>query len=231
MPGRDLPVHAGDWTAMIGTADELAARGIKVRGRPQRAHAASAAADLDTARTLRDDVNPMFLRVGRRAGPGGRSTVLLRFIYQRPGCRGSTPCIHLRDDHNGGLRRIHLRPTAHLAATVRHHADVCRRDRYRCPRRVPCRPALSRRFVQTAGLRRARHLRNHIIVVGLGSFGIRVVSDLTAAGYDVAVIERDENNRFLSSAAELDVPVIFGDATMRQTLEAARVDTPARSRC
>ena len=29
-PGRDLQVHAGDWTAMIGTAEELAARGIKV---------------------------------------------------------------------------------------------------------------------------------------------------------------------------------------------------------
>jgi Trk K+ transport system NAD-binding subunit len=83
---------------------------------------------------------------------------------------------------------------------------------------------LSRRFVTTAGRRRVRHLRDHFVVVGLGSFGIRVVSDLTAAGYDVAVIERDENNRFLSSAAELDVPVIFGDATMRQTLESARVD-------
>jgi Trk K+ transport system NAD-binding subunit len=83
---------------------------------------------------------------------------------------------------------------------------------------------LSRRFAHSAGRRRARHLRNHVIVVGLGSFGIRVVSDLTAAGYDVAVIERDENNRFLSSAADLDVPVIFGDATLRQTLESARVD-------
>jgi Trk K+ transport system NAD-binding subunit len=60
--------------------------------------------------------------------------------------------------------------------------------------------------------------------VGLGSFGVRVVSDLTAAGYDVAVIERDANNRFLSTADDLDVPVIFGDATLRQTLEAARVD-------
>src|SRR5262249_35063225 len=74
-----------------------------------------------------------------------------------------------------------------------------------------------------AGRRRARHLRNHVIVVGLGSFGSRVVADLTAAGYDVAVIERDENNRFLSSAADLDVPVIFGDATLRQTLESAGI--------
>ena len=49
---------------------------------------------------------------------------------------------------------------------------------------------LSRRFVQTAGLRRARHMRNHVVVVGLGSIGIRVVGDLAAAGYDVLVIER-----------------------------------------
>jgi Trk K+ transport system NAD-binding subunit len=83
---------------------------------------------------------------------------------------------------------------------------------------------LSRRFVQTAGLRRARHMRDHIVVVGMGSTGIRVVTDLTRAGYDVVVIEQDENNRFLSTLAELDVPVIFGDSTMRQTLESARVE-------
>jgi Trk K+ transport system NAD-binding subunit len=67
-------------------------------------------------------------------------------------------------------------------------------------------------------------MRGHVVVVGLGSTGVRVVSDLTAAGYDVVVIEQDENNRLLSTVAELDVPVIFGDSTMRQTLESARVD-------
>ncbi|OOK78771.1 trkA-N domain protein [Mycobacterium kansasii] len=82
---------------------------------------------------------------------------------------------------------------------------------------------LSRRFTRSAGRMRVRHLRNHVIVVGLGSFGIRVVRDLTAAGYDVAVIELDENSRYLSSAAELEVPVIFGDATLPQTLESACV--------
>jgi Trk K+ transport system NAD-binding subunit len=83
---------------------------------------------------------------------------------------------------------------------------------------------LSRRFVHLAGARQARHMRDHVVVVGLGSTGIRIVSDLTAAGYDVVVIEHDENSRFLSAAAELDVPVIFGDSTMRRTLESARVD-------
>lgn len=83
---------------------------------------------------------------------------------------------------------------------------------------------LSRRFLQNAALRRARHMRGHVVVVGLGSVGIRVVSELTTAGYDVVVIEQDENNRFLPTAAKLDVPVLFGDSTMRQTLETARVD-------
>ena len=60
---------------------------------------------------------------------------------------------------------------------------------------------LSRRLSYSSGRRRVRHLHNHVIVVGLGSFGVRVVSDLVAAGYDVAVIERNDDNRFLSTAA------------------------------
>jgi Trk K+ transport system NAD-binding subunit len=83
---------------------------------------------------------------------------------------------------------------------------------------------LSRRFVFGAARPRVRHLRNHIVVVGLSALGIRVVSDLTAAGYDVAVIENNEENSFLSVVQKLDVPVIFGDATLGQTLRSARVD-------
>jgi Trk K+ transport system NAD-binding subunit len=82
---------------------------------------------------------------------------------------------------------------------------------------------LSRRMAQSAGRRAVRDLRGHIVVVGLGSFGIRVVSDLKATGHDVVAIERNDNSRYLSAAAQLNVPVIFGDATLRQTLEAARV--------
>jgi Trk K+ transport system NAD-binding subunit len=227
-PGRDLPVHAGDWTAMIGTADELAARGIKVprptarRSRPPRLRRA-----LDAARALRDDVNPMLFRAMAAAltvliG----STVVLRFAYQpHPGMNWidalyfSTETIATVG--YGDFSFLHqptwLRvfsimlmfagviTTAVLVAFI---ADLL----------------LSRRFAHSAGRQRVRHLHNHVIVVGLGSFGSRVVADLAGAGYEVAVIERDENNRFLSAADDLDVPVIFGDATLRQTLASARVD-------
>jgi Trk K+ transport system NAD-binding subunit len=51
-----------------------------------------------------------------------------------------------------------------------------------------------------------------------------VESVLKEAGHDVVVIERNENNRYLSAAAELNIPVVFGDATLRTTLVAARAE-------
>ena len=227
-PGRDLSVHAGDWTAMIGTADELAARGIKVpRPTVTRARLTRLRRAVDGARALRDDVNPMFARALLAAAcllVG--STVVLRFSYQPHPKMTWLDALYFSTEtiatvgygdfsflqQPTWLRLFSIMlmfagvtTTALLVAFI---ADLL----------------LSRRFAHSVGRRRARHLRNHVIVVGLGSFGSRVVADLRSAGYDVAVVERDENNRYLSTAAELDVPVIFGDATLRQTLEGARVD-------
>ena len=82
---------------------------------------------------------------------------------------------------------------------------------------------VSRRLGSAIGRRRARGLSGHVVVVGLGSFGVRVASALVGAGLDVVVVERDADNRFLGDAQALGVPVIFGDATLRSTLDAARV--------
>lgn len=226
-PGRDHQVRAGDWTAMIGSADELAARGIKTpRPSATRSRQSWMRRVSDAARAMRDDVNPMLFPAMLLAlSLLLASTVVVHFSYTKPRLSWLDAMYFTAETittvgygeftflHQSAWLRIFavalmftgVTTTALLVAFL---ADLL----------------LSRRFVQSAGLRRARHLRNHIIVVGLGSFGSRVVGDLTAAGYDVAVIERDENNRFLSTADELDVPVIFGDATLRQTLEAARVD-------
>jgi Trk K+ transport system NAD-binding subunit len=226
-PGRDQQVYAGDWTSMIGVKDELEARGITVppptasRSRNSRVRRA-----IDAARAMRDDMNPLLfpsLAFALLLTLG--STAVLRVIYQNPRMSWIDALYFASEtittvgygDFSFAQQSIFLRlfvvglmfggaiVTAILVAFL---ADLL----------------LSRRFVQAAGLRRARRMRDHVVVVGLGSVGIRVVSDLTAAGYDVVVIEHDEDNRFLSTAAELDVPVIFGDSRMRQTLEAARVD-------
>ncbi|HUH69532.1 MAG TPA: NAD-binding protein [Mycobacterium sp.] len=227
-PGRDLWVRAGDWTAMIGTAEELAAHGIDApRPTVKRSRWHLTRRVLDAARTARDDVNPAFypaLAVGLGLLLG--STILLRLSYHRvPGVSWLDAMYFSAEtittvgygDFSFAQQPTWLRlfsvmlmfvgmtTTAVLVAFI---ADLL----------------LSRRFVHSAGRRRVRHLRNHVIVVGLGSVGIRVVSELTAAGYDVAVIEQDDENPFLPVAAGLDVPVIFGDATMEQTLESACID-------
>lgn len=226
-PGRDLRVHEGDWTAMIGTADELAAQGISI-AKPiataqQRRSAVRRA--IDVVRAFREDLNPMFYRaLAASTCLLLSATVLLRFAYNHPGM-GWIDALYFSTetiatvgygdftflDQPTWLRLFSIllmfagvTTTAILVAFV---ADVL----------------LSRRLSYSSGRRRVRHLRNHVIVVGLGSFGIRVVSDLMSAGFDVAVIERSDDNRFLSSAARRNVPVIFGDATLRETLESARI--------
>jgi len=66
---------------------------------------------------------------------------------------------------------------------------------------------------------------NHYIVCGLGDIGIQIVHQLHSLGYEVVVIERDLNNRFLATARSLGVPVILEDASLSTTLKAANVHT------
>ncbi len=86
---------------------------------------------------------------------------------------------------------------------------------------------ITRRLNHAIGRRRARGMSGHVVVVGLGAFGIHVAGALVAAGSAVVVIERDPDNRFLADAQALGVPVVFGDATLSSTLEAARLGTAA----
>jgi Trk K+ transport system NAD-binding subunit len=226
-PGRDQRVYAGDWTSMIGVKDELETRGIVVPPKTvTRARQTRVRRLIDATRAMRDEVNPMlypalaltlFLTLG--------SAVVVRYNYQNPRMSfldalyftsETITTVGFGESPFGqqstflrlfviGLMFAGVIVTAIVVAFL---ADLL----------------LSRHFLQTAGLRRARRMRDHVVVIGLGSVGIRVVSDLIADGYDVLVIEHDENNRFLSTAAELDVPVIFGDPKMRQTLESARIE-------
>jgi Trk K+ transport system NAD-binding subunit len=227
-PSRDQRVHAGDWTMMVGTVDEVAAQGIKIRGtRRARTRQPRLRRAFDAIRALVNDFNPAFYPIV--AGSLlllSLSTVLLRFGYRPPPRMGWVDAVYftietMTTTGYGDFSFVHqptwLRVFAALlmfsgvtttALLVAFVADVL----------------LSRRFVFGSARPRVRHLRNHIVVVGLSALGIRVISDLTAAGYDVAVIEKNEESSFLSVVQKLDVPVIFGDATLGQTLRSARVD-------
>jgi Trk K+ transport system NAD-binding subunit len=68
-------------------------------------------------------------------------------------------------------------------------------------------------------------IAKHMVVVGLGDVGTRVLRALHDQGIEIVAIERDATARGVQLARELDVPVIIGDASRPVTLNAASVAT------
>ena len=84
---------------------------------------------------------------------------------------------------------------------------------------------VSRRIEASLGRAKVRGTEGHVILIGLGSVGMRILDGLRKRGKEVVVIERDEDNRYSSQARLLGVRVILGDATLERTLEAANLST------
>jgi Trk K+ transport system NAD-binding subunit len=65
----------------------------------------------------------------------------------------------------------------------------------------------------------------HIVLVGLGNVGTRVLRQLNDLGVDVVAIDRAVDARGAKAAEQLGVPLIIGDASREETLRAASIDT------
>jgi Trk K+ transport system NAD-binding subunit len=66
---------------------------------------------------------------------------------------------------------------------------------------------------------------NHVVVVGLGNVGSRVLRRLHDLGVQAVAIDRNEEARGIPVARELRIPYIIGDASDKETLRAASVRT------
>jgi Trk K+ transport system NAD-binding subunit len=86
---------------------------------------------------------------------------------------------------------------------------------------------VSRRIEQSLGRVRITRLRGHVLVIGLGTVGLRTAELLAQAGSNVVVVEKNEHNRHLGEVRALGIPVIIADATQPQVL--ASVQLPAAS--
>jgi Trk K+ transport system NAD-binding subunit len=82
---------------------------------------------------------------------------------------------------------------------------------------------VSRRIEGAFGQRRVGATRGHVVVVGLGTVAIEVVEELIAAGRRVVAIDRDEAGRHHARARALGVPIVIGDATDTEVLDAANL--------
>jgi Trk K+ transport system NAD-binding subunit len=82
---------------------------------------------------------------------------------------------------------------------------------------------VSRRIEEQLGRRRVPGMTSHVVLIGVGEVGVRVVEGLLARGRQVVAVDRDETNRYLAQVRALGVPVVIGDATLADTLDAANV--------
>jgi Trk K+ transport system NAD-binding subunit len=237
-PGRDFVTQPGDEATMLGTPEELALRGIRAvaadRSGAAERPVATRARPPTTGRlsqlvnavrhTLGEFDRGLYRALGVLVALVTVSTVLLWWDYNKPGMSAldalyfsveTVATVGYGDfnfvDQDWWLRLwaifLMLAGITTTAVLMAYLAEFL----------------ISRRLNGSIGRRRARTMSEHVVVVGLGAFGLEVASRLIAAGKQVVVVERDERNRFLAEAAALDLPVIFGDATSVATLGAARL--------
>jgi Trk K+ transport system NAD-binding subunit len=76
-----------------------------------------------------------------------------------------------------------------------------------------------------AALGRPRPVSGHVVVVGLGNVGSRVIEQLHDLGVTVLGVERDESSRGVAKARHLGLPVVIGDASREDTLREAYVES------
>ncbi|HUK71917.1 MAG TPA: NAD-binding protein [Streptosporangiaceae bacterium] len=68
-------------------------------------------------------------------------------------------------------------------------------------------------------------ITDHVIVVGLGNVGTRIVGQLHDLGMRVVCVDRNPNAQGAAMAGRLGVPLVTGLASREETLRAAGIDT------
>jgi Trk K+ transport system NAD-binding subunit len=234
-PGRDAAVEAGDEVTLIGTPQEL--RAASVVNFPERAlltprrHPAPVIAAVRHMRGIvaslpRAADRRLAVALGALVAVLAASTAVLRLSYAAGG------------QHISVLDAVYF--TVETITTVG-FGDFA--FRWQPPWLVAFATGLmlagalfvavffalltnvivSRRIEESLGRQQITGLSGHILVIGLGTVGLRAVEELHAAGSDVVVVEKDEHNRHLGQVRALGIPVVIADATLPEVLRSVRL--------
>jgi Trk K+ transport system NAD-binding subunit len=235
-PGRDTPVRAGDEVTIIATPAELRATSAMSYAERTRASARPRPARRGVVTYLRDVAMSVLRAADRRLAIALgalvavliAATLVLRFTYQYAG----------PGHHISVLDSLYF--TVETVTTVG-YGDYSFRSE---PSWLIIFAVLlmmtgalfvavffalltnvivSRRIEESLGRRKITGLRGHVLVIGLGTVGLRVVEQLHAAGRDVVVVEMNERNRHLGQVRALGVPVVIADATLPEVLHSVRL--------
>ena len=82
---------------------------------------------------------------------------------------------------------------------------------------------ISLRLDEELGHQQATEMEDHIVICGLGTVGYKMLQGLLERGQQVVVVEHNPNNRFVSEARALGVPVLNLDIRVPGTLRIANV--------
>ncbi len=236
-PGRDQRVGARDRVTLIGTRAELDAAGLARTQAGTRAATALATRARSLLKRQRSAIAQIIDRPLRIALSLGVvllaiSAIVLHLAYREPPGHGHLSLLHA----------VYF--TVETIATVG-YGDYSFGDQpagmvgfgiFLIVAGVTLTTTLfalltnalvSRRLAQSLGHGRIPGMRGHVVLVGLGSVGMKVLEGLLAAGADVVVIERMEGNPYLSEARALHAPIVLGDATLARTLDAVNLSEAA----
>jgi Trk K+ transport system NAD-binding subunit len=232
-PGRDQRVSRGDQVTVFGTPDELRAAGISGtirRKEDRRQHRLGHRARL------------VVMTLVRAAADWRMATALGALIVVLIAATLSLHGAFVLDTPSGHPRHITLLSSAYFAVetvTTVGYGDFSFRgqDPWLMAGAIGLmllgatfvavffamltNMIVSRRIEESLGRQRITGLSGHVIVIGLGTVGTRVIQRLVHAGRDVVAVDKSEGNRRLGQLRALRVPVIIADATLPQTLEAA----------
>ena len=240
-PGRDTRVRSGDEVTLIGTPSELAAASILGQSHDHHDAERSRGPVLPLsarARALRDLALSLARAADRRLAAALSALVAVLVI--------ATVVLHFSYRFAGPGHHLSLLASAYFTietVTTVGYGDYTFRSQP--PWLIVFAIALmtsgalfvavffalltnvlvSRRIEESFGRRKITRLRGHVVVIGLGTIGWRVVRQLHAAGRDVVVVEQNEHNGYLGQVRALGVPIVIADATTPEVLDSVRLGT------
>jgi Trk K+ transport system NAD-binding subunit len=228
-PGRDLTVSAGDHVTLLGTREEVEAAGLG----SSMHEGATITRTWFLSRWARFRT---FLETGDRAlrtalfaalGLVILSTLILHGLYRQPG-----------GDGLGLLTALYF--TVETIATVG-FGDFSFAQQPTGMKvfgillivagttivstifALLTNALVARRIAQQLGQAEIPGLRGHVVMVGLGAVGMKVLEGLLERDRSVVVVERDENNPYVNQVRQRGVPLVLGDATLGQTLDSVNL--------
>jgi Trk K+ transport system NAD-binding subunit len=233
-PGRDHRVSEGDRVTLLGTQEEIEARGFGAR--------LSAGAEFQQSRErLVGRIRQVLALLMTDADRGLRialglglallviSTLVLHFGYQQAGGLSIVSSVYFTVETIAtvgfGDFSFSHQPLAMEIFGIA--LIVAGTTLVTTIFALLTNTLVSRRIAQSLGQAEIPGMRGHVVMVGLGSVGMEVLEGLVARGLEVVVVERDEGNRYLNQVRQLGVPLVLGDSTLGQTLDSVNLSKAA----